>query len=440
MPGNTTQSQSIGLVALVNIGTAVVGVAQAFAVGLLFGTTAGIEIYFGAIAFYQSMVGLMQTGQIAEMFTPLYHELKVSHGSGTAFDLLSVLMNWMIIAAFAFSGVLFFAAAYIVPLTVPGFDSERLAECVLMFQWIVPLLSMNVVLSLLSSLMAGEKQFVAQEICKLFCLILGLVLIVSLAGIFDAWVMIGSLWVSTLTNLALFAVLVYRLGYRYRPIMFHPDFSVRQIFINVPSVFGYVFMTQLYSIALTAGLSMLPQGSLAIFTYAWKISGRISSILVRPIATVFFNHFSSALANGDLAIANLTRKALSISLVFSTFACLITLTGGFAGLKALWLSPKFPEADVFRTYILICVLCFLPLISGAGLIFRKINMSHQLVRPQYFLLTLVQLISALLAYFLIEPWGLVGAVTVAVLNTVLIGCASAILLINKTPGSFSIYR
>ena len=67
-------------------------------------------------------------------------------------------------------------------------------------------------------------------------------------------------------------------------------------------------------------------------------------------------------------------------------------------------------------------------------------MSHQLVRPQYFILTIVQLIATVLAYFLIEPLGLIAAVAVVLLTTALRTCASGFLLLNKAPDSFSMYR
>jgi putative peptidoglycan lipid II flippase len=427
-------------VAVVNIGTAIIGILQAFMIGRLFGTTSNIEIYFAAVAFYQSMVSMMQTGQIAELFTPIYHSLKVSHGQKTAFDLLSVLASWMILFGVVFSWILFVMAHWIVPWTVPGFSSERIATCITMFQWIIPVLSLKILLSLLSNLLAGEKQFVAQEVCKLACMVIALILIIAFAGRFDAWVMIAALWVSNIVNLLMFVVYLNRLGYRFTFKFSHKDFSVWSIFKNVPSIFGYVFVTQLYSIALTAGLSMLPQGTLAVFTYARRINARINGILIRPISMVFFNHFSSALSEGDAAISHLTKKALKLLLIFSTFACVVTLAGGYPGLKALWLSEKFPDSSVFHTYLVISVLCFVPLISGLGIIFRKINMAYQLVRPQYFALMLVQVVCAGLSYVLIPYFGLSGAVGVVVANSALMAIASGCLLRNKQSASFAIYE
>ena len=176
-----------------------------------------------------------------------------------------------------------------------------------------------------------------------------------------------------------------------------------------------------------------------MFTYARKIGSQISGILVRPVSLVFFNHFSAALAEGDEAIKSLTRKALRITLLFTTLACVATLAGGHPGLKALWLSEKFTAESVFKTYIVVCILCFLPIVSGTGVIFRKINMSHLLVRSQYFLLMLVQIIGAILAVLLIKPLGLAGAVSVVVGGTLIGTLGSGWLLKSKHPESFATY-
>ncbi len=435
-----SQTRSIGLVGLVNVATAVVGILQAFVVGRVFGVSSDIEIYFSAIVFYQSVLRLTQTGQISEIFTPTYCELKVSSGQQTAYDLLSVLLNWLIVFAIALSAIAYWIAPWIIPWIVPGFDATRQASCAQMFRAVIPLLGLAIVQSLLQNLMVIEKQFVAPEICRLGCLIVGIILIVSLSGSMGAWVMILAMWVSSLTTLIALGYLLRRHGYRYSLCFSHTEFSVWSIFRNLPSIFGYVLCTQIYSLTLTAGLSLLPQGSLAIFTYARKIISQLRSVLLRPISVVFFSHFSSALAEGDQAVNQLTHKALKLTLVVVTFSSVATVAAGNYGLRALWLSEKFPESSVVQTYWVVCILCLLTSLLGMSLIFRKINMAHQLFRRQYVLLTLVSIALAPMAYFLIPIYGLTGAVFVLVSHAILISISSGVLLKITHPLSFAMYR
>lgn len=435
-----SQSRSIGLVGIVNICAAVVAILQAFAVGRFFGTTVGIENYFAAVLFYQSILKLTQTGQIAEVFTPYYHSLKASKGPRVAFDLLSVLLNWLLLFAAGLTAILYFSAGFIIPFVVPGFEPERLETCISMFRLIIPLLSLKVIEALLANLLVGEKQFVAPEIARLICAILGLALIVFFHATYYAWVMIGALWVSNITSLLLFACLLYRTGYRYSPRFSHHEFSILHIFKNIPAIFGYVSCTQIYSIAITAGLSALPQGTLAVYTYAQKISSRINGVLMTPLSVVFFNHFSSALASGGESVKKLTDQALKIAIVVSTFALVATLSGGFPGLKAIWLSDIFSETSVFHTYIVTIAFCALPFCNALGLIYRKINMSHQLISQQYLLTTLVQIVSTPLAIYTIPAIGLAGAIGLIFFNGLAMAIASGFILKTRVPNSFATYK
>ena len=135
------------------------------------------------------------------------------------------------------------------------------------------------------------------------------------------------------------------MGFKYYFGLTHEKFEVSQIFNKLPSVFGYVCVSQLYAIALTAGLSLLPQGSLAVFSYARKIYSKIQGVLIRPVAVVFFNHFSTALAEGDEVIQGLTHKAIKLTLILATVTSAIVFVAGYPGLRWLWLSPKFPDAQ-----------------------------------------------------------------------------------------------
>ena len=110
---------------MVNIANAIFGIIQAYIVGRLFGTQSTIEVYFAAVVLYHSMVRLLQAGQIAEIFTPIYHKLKSESGPELALKLLSVLLNWLVLSSLAFSALLFFGATTLAAISVPGFSPDR---------------------------------------------------------------------------------------------------------------------------------------------------------------------------------------------------------------------------------------------------------------------------------------------------------------------------
>ena len=434
-----TQAKSIGLVAMVNVCNAAVGVVQAFLVGMLFGTTSGIEIFFAAATFQLSIGKLLQAGQIAEIFIPIYHQLKESEGPRVAFNLLSVLLNWMLLVALVLASVMYVGVNYIAPITVPGFTPERLATFIAMFQSLIPLIMIQVGTGLLSSLLASEKQFVAQEVARTLAGFISLLMIIAFATTFDAWVMIGALWSTNTIILTVFLFFLYRIGYRHHFRLRHDKFSVTDIFKKLPSIFAYVCVTQVYELAITAGLSLLPQGSLAVYTYATRLFSRVSAILIRPVSTVFFSHFSSAVAESNAAIQEIATKALRLMLILSTLTCAGVIITGLPALRTLWLSEKFPEAQVLQTYFAFAAFCLIPIISGLGLIYRKINMAHQYTHAQYLMLVVNQIVNATLAYFMIPWFGLLGAVGVVMMAPCWSALTSGILLRVTRPERFAVY-
>ncbi|MDA8964589.1 hypothetical protein N9H09_00245 [bacterium] len=435
-----SQSRSLGRVGLINIGATTVGFFQALIIGKVFGVSIGIEVYFAAAVFYQVILGLLQTGQIVEIAIPVYHKLKCEKGRETAFALFSALLNWFVAIGGLLSVVCVFLAPVIVPFIAPGFRDEEMMECIAMFQWIVPCLALQIINSLISSLIAAEQKYASQELGKLICQILSLGVLLVFSAEMGAWVMVLSLWTLNILSGLFLGLLSFRIGYRHSFIFTHSFFSVSTIFKKLPHVFGYVGMTQLYSVMLTAGLSVLPSGSLAIFTYARKISSRINGLLNRPVSLVFFNQYSEAISQGSATIRKLVKEALRISLVFVTLAIVIVFTAGYPGFCAIWLGNEFPLTAVSHTYLAVCVLSLVPIFSVAGLIYRKISMSHQMVREQYFWLTLVQALCAVLAYFFIPIFGLKGAIGIVVLNPLLFVVVNSSITFIKSRSSFQLYE
>jgi len=435
-----SQNKSIGLVAIVNVVNALVGIAQAFIVGRLFGTTTSIEIFFAASAIFVSVNQLLQAGQIAEIFTPIYNQVKESDGAEAAFKSQSVLLNWLMLTTFTAAVILYLGANFFIPLTVPGFSPTDIATCITMFQWLVPLIALQLLQFLLATLLVNEKHFVSREMTQASAGLAGLLVIVLLSSQFGAWVMIGALWTVGVVKVGFFYVLISRLGYRHSLCFRHDSFSILDVFKKLPSVFGYVSVSQLYVIVLTAGLSTLPQGYLAVYSYAMRLYSKVSGILVRPVSTVFFSHFSSAVAEGDTGVQKTaTTSALRMILLLTTATCVLAIVVGLPALRALWLSPVFPESRIWLTYITFSAFCFVPIASGLGLIFRKINMAHQLAHSQYFILIANQIIGTLLAYFLIPAWGLFGVMTLVLGNAVLVAFASGCLLKWTRPDSLAVY-
>jgi len=423
-----SQKRSFASVGTINAIAAIVGLLQAVIIGRTFGVSPLIETYFAAVVFYQSILKLLQTGQIIEIATPIFHQLKANHGKGAADQFFSGLLNSMLLLAVAASVLLFFTSPLALSMLVPGFSAERRAICLLMFRWIIPCLALQMVGSILTNWLAVEKQFVLPAVLKVSIQIVNLLPIIALSQQLDAWVLVLCLWIlNGLTVLGL-GILLLRSGCQYSLILQDKNRHVIKVFKKIPDILFYVSTTQWFLLTLNAGMTILPQGSLAIFTYAQRISSKIDGLLLRPVSLVFFNHFSEARSNGSSEVRSLTQTALGCSNFAAISIVVIVLCAGFPGMCTLWLSNKYPEQAVFSTYIITCLLATVPIASVAGLIYRKINMTHQKIRLQYFTLAIIQVFSALYAIFIMPSLGFTGVAIALVANPISIAIANGIIL------------
>lgn len=417
----------------------VLSVGQAFVVGRLFGTSIKIEVYFAASSLYQSLVLLMQTGQVTEIATPLFHRLVNARGELAGTRLFAVLVNWLVGLAACLSAAGFFLAQWLIPWLVPGFEQSAQQLAVTMFKAIIPLTALQVLQSLLSCYLTAKKRFVRQELLRLASVATSLLLIVGGSYWLDEWSMVLGLWTGSMIMIGAMVYLAYQAGYRHSVVFWDRTISFREVFRSLPSISFYVVLTQLFSIALTSGLSNLPQGSLAVFSYSRRIFSRLNSLVSRPISMVFFNHYSAELAKNSHRTMELTREALRICLVATCFMFLTLLAAGYSGLKFLWLSDQFPASHVWETYLVLVVLSLIPFASGPGMVYRKINVSRGDVVSEYNARSLAQITCGVAAYYLIPEFGLWCAVSIVFLNPCLHAAASASILYVSDPKRFSGY-
>ncbi|MDC0311575.1 hypothetical protein OAL19_01680 [bacterium] len=423
-----SQANSISWLSLINLGFAILGVAQALVVGRIFGISSAIEIYFAAAVIYQSIVKLTQTGQLLEIFTPLYHEVQASAGATAAHRFMAIFTNWLMLFVLTISVCLWLIAPFVVPIIVPGFDEIQLDKTISMFRWIIPLLVVKVLERAFASYLNAEKHFLVPELTKLIFVACGVVLILMLSKKFDAWAMIAALWCSV--GGTLIADISFAVWYGYRHSFHFRDqyFQISKFLGRSPALLSYVGCTQVFTITLTATLTLLPSGSLALYTYANKLFSIARRLSQKPLAVVFLNHYSIAISNAPALGKKLTREAFRISLAINVLLTTLFITSGNLIIYAIWEGPRFPRSDAHITYLLAATLFMSLFLTTPALIYRKINISHQNISAQYFIASIAQLINAALAYAIIPQFHLPGVMAVLVANSLLIMTGNAMVL------------
>lgn len=435
-----SQESAISCLTLVNLGFALLGVLQALVIGRIFGVSPAIEVYFASVVIYQSVVKLTQTGQILEMFTPLYHEIKAGAGAEPANSMMAVFTNWLIILFLPISILAWWLAPTLIPFTVPGFDEDRTQEAVSMFRWLIPLLVIKIVERIFASYLNAEKRFIFPELVKLLFTAGGLALIAVFSHQIGTWVMIAALWFSVGGALVANISLAMWKGYRHSFRLKNRNFQIGAVLSKIPSLFAYVTCTQIFTLTLTAALTLLPGSALALYTYATKLFSVGSRLAQKPLSVVFFNHFSNAAASNSPAAQNLVKDAFRIALVINTLISTLFLSSGYLLIKMILEGPEFPTSDLYTTYKISGFLFLSLFLSTPALIYRKINISHQRIKAQYTVASLIQLTNAILAYILIPLFGVSGIIIVLMINSLLIALANGVLVKVLTPSPLCFYK
>ena len=429
-----SSGRSISILTVLNVAGAAIGIVNSIVVAHLFGTSRALEVYFASTTLMYSVLSLTQAGQLAEITLPLYHKIKFAENRTSAQHAFSVVINWMVFAIAAFSVGLWFAAPVVVSLLVPGFGADDQLLGTRLFRWVIPLVGIQVVLAFAQTLINAERSFGKPEAVAVGARVLTLSTVLLLGPVLGIWSLVASLWIGGVVQLLSYVYLVYRMGYRHHFSLHKQGFSVRNVFGELTATFAYTGSTQVYSFLLHAGLSLLPQGTFAVYKYAEMLYSKTRGAILRPISIVFFTEISEALRQQQLGnTKQLIKEALERSLVVSVLAFVVILVSGHSLLTALWGGERFGGEELELAANLLAFFFFMLFFSSLSQVGRRITLSTGLVKHQYFGSCLVQLLSGLLAWVLLPSFAVVGLVAVIAFNAAGLGLIPLLLLMAKRP-------
>lgn len=387
-------ARSIGILTILNVVGAAIGLLNTAVVAFFFRTTRAVEVYFAAAGLQASVVRLTQTGQISEIFLPIYHRIRHDQGADQAHGAFSIIVNWMVLVTAGLSVGFWFATSALIRLRVPGFAESDLATGARIFRALIPIGFAQVLAGLIQTLANAERWFGAAEAIAVFSRLAIVLTIVLLAPIQGVWALVTAQWIGSGMLVVGLAVFVVRKGFRYRFRLHQDGFSPRVVFRKLFATFGYAGTTQVYLFSLDAALSMLPQGVFAAFRYAMTLFAKTQSVLLRPIGTVFFTHFSEALVQGAGSLRDLSRSALAKGLAVSSLAIAAIWVSGRLLLGGLWGAHRFGIEPLNLATLIVGLLFILTLTDALGLIARKTGVSVGLVTQQYLFASVAQLVNA----------------------------------------------
>jgi putative peptidoglycan lipid II flippase len=439
-PRISSSARSIGILTILNIVGAGISLLNSVVTAHLFGTQRVMEVFFAAATLLALVTSLSQTGQLADIFLPMYHRLQHSEGQAAAQWAYAVVLNWMLIMTAVLAVLCFVLAPFIVSLLVPGFsdDDRRLGTS--MFRCLLPLVIVEMSVGMISMLGNAERRFGVPEAIGVGGRAVVLVSFVALVRPTGVWSNVYSLWIGQAFQLIAFVLMLRRMGYRHSLRLRSEGFNISMLFSRLMGTWTYVGATQVYAFALNASLSMLPQGSFGAFKYVEQLYNKTNAIVLRPVSIVFFTHISEALARGSREVRHLIHAALSKCLSICTVVFVAALVAGGPLLRSLWGSKQFDPKDLSLAITLFIIYYALTYTHGFGLITRKLDLALGMVNRLYASLAAAQLVSALVVWQFTHRWQANGAIVGIVVSVLVLNAAGVVPLLICRPDLAAFYR
>lgn len=389
-----------------------------------FGASAMIDAFFIAMSAVYMITSLIQGGQLAEVFLPEYLKQKKAFGSAEAHNLLSAILNRLLLFVGTGVLILFFLAPLVIKITGPGLQPEYKDLSIKLFILSLSLILFTLIASFINTTLNAEQIFGRAEVTGLINRIISIVLLVAFYKKLGVFILVFSLLAGKIVEFGIGLYFLSKIGYKYRFIWNVKNYKVSHFFKVMFTTSGYVGATQLYSVTLTAMASFLPAGSLSIFSYVQQLVSKASGIIMAPLSTVFFSKFSNTVALGKQNLVSHLKKPLSIIFVLTFIIfCFIALEGKEL-LHFLWTKKSLSEHDFTIAFWMLSLNFFGIIFSSTGTILRKAAVALGGAQRIYKNWIITQLFSALYSFVTIYFWGVLGLITVPLINMVLMALVS----------------
>jgi putative peptidoglycan lipid II flippase len=396
---------------------AVFGLAYSVLQVRFFGTSRGVEVFFVATTVVYMITSLTQSGQLCELFLPVYLSIRANHGKAAAHRAFSVLINRFTVFFSILLIFFYFLSPYIVALMAPGFSEADIALCVKMFRVFLIFLELQFINSFVDVTLNAEKIFGRVEWAAILNSIISLALLILFYKTFGVWILVITLFIGKLIEFAITLVFVKRIGIKYSLIWNESTFDAKSFFKLMFTTSGYVVTTQAYSMVFTAMATLLPQGTYAIFKYVQQISSKASGILLTPLSTVFFSLFSGHVASGKKELEVKMKDPVLYSFVLgASLTCFVIILGREI-IDLLWKSKAVSDYFLDIGYWMLIINFIGFTVSAVGSIYRRVTISLDKGKELYRFWIVMQIASGILSYLVIIPLGWAGLSLVVFLNT-----------------------
>lgn len=288
--------KTVSVMMLLTLIGKVLGLVRDMMMGRYFGTGPVADAFFVASQIPRNFFDAIFASAISASFIPVFNEYLETKGKGEAFRLSNSFISLMTLLTLALSGVGMALAEPLAAFQADGFSGETLALCVSLLRVLFP----TIVFTGIAFSMVGILQSLGEfNIPALLSTVSNGIIILYYVLLCDRFGVYG-LAAAFLVGWAMQAVMqipsMHRLGYRYRPALWHE--GMKKVFVLMAPVMVSTWIQPINMVVSTKFASGLYRDSgVSAMTYANTLYTMLAGILVLSVANVVFPELSRLGAN-----------------------------------------------------------------------------------------------------------------------------------------------
>ncbi|MDP3025202.1 MAG: murein biosynthesis integral membrane protein MurJ [candidate division Zixibacteria bacterium] len=347
-------AKSAGMVSSATFLSRVFGLIREQVFAYLFGAGMATDAFVAAFRIPNLLRDLLAEGALSSAFIPVFTEKLTLQGKEEAFRLVNLVLNILLIvlSAIVILGIIFSPA--IVNLIAPGFDKiqGKLELTTLLTRIMFPFLLLVSLAALSMGILNSFGRFGAPALAPTM-LNLGMILAGFLISPFLKTPIIGmalGVLLGGAGQLGIQLPVLFRLGYKYKPLLDWKDPGVRKIlWLMTPAILGLA-STQVNIFVNTLIASLLPQGSVSYLNYSFRLMNFPLGVFGVAVATVTFPFLAAQAAQKNYTeLVSTCSSSLKLIFFLTLPSTIFLAVGAKPIISLLYQHGKFIFADTQAT-------------------------------------------------------------------------------------------
>ncbi|MFH1235914.1 MAG: murein biosynthesis integral membrane protein MurJ [Parcubacteria group bacterium] len=299
----TTVTGGAIIIATASVASRLLGLIRDRILASMYGAGETLDAYYAAFKLPDLIFNILVLGALSSAFIPVFVRYLVKNGSvspdSETWRLANSLLNILLIGLVVVGGAFFIFAEQLIPVIAPGFDGSRMGLTIQLTRIMLVAIVFFGVSNIATGILTSFKRYVSFAFAPVMYnlgIIFGIVVLSGRYGILGVayGVVIGAV-----IHMAVQVPSIFRLGYRYRPLLDFKHEGVRQVGkLMIPRAFGLAVaqVDQLISVIIGSTLAV---GTVAVFNFANNLQSFPIGVFGYSLAIAAFPIFSEAFAQND---------------------------------------------------------------------------------------------------------------------------------------------